>query len=119
MEGLMQPDHLRARTLLWAEEEIRVSRLPSKAAAVLEALLYRGELPRGDVASLVGTGESQARRVISALTDRGVLTSESTRCARVPHLSSCARLSMDAWIVSREDSLKRSSQDRNALDRCK
>ena len=79
MKGLMQPDQVRARILLWAEEEIRVSRLPPKAAAVLEALLYRGELPRGDVASLVGTGERQARRVISALTDRGVLTSESTR----------------------------------------
>jgi hypothetical protein len=47
MEGLMQPDQLRARILLWTE--------------------------------LVGTGERQARRVVSALIERGVLLSESTR----------------------------------------
>jgi hypothetical protein len=46
--------------------------------AVLEALLYRGELPRGD-AVILNTGERQARRVVSALTDHGVLTSESSR----------------------------------------
>jgi Fic family protein len=79
MEGLMQPDTLRARILLWAEEEIRLSKLPPKSGAVLEALLYRGELPRGDAAAIVGTGERQARRVVSALTEHGVLTSESTR----------------------------------------
>ena len=52
MEGLMQPDRLRARILLWAEEEIRLDQLPPKSGAVLEALLYRGELPRGDAAAI-------------------------------------------------------------------
>ena len=75
----MQPDPLRARILLWAQKEIRLDKLPPKSGAVLEALLYRGELPRGDAAAIIGTGERQARRVVSALTDRGVLTSESTR----------------------------------------
>jgi Fic family protein len=79
MEALMQPDQLRARILLWAEEEIRLDRLPPKSGAVLEALLYRGELPRGDAAAIVGTGERQARRVVSALINEGVLVSESTR----------------------------------------
>jgi Fic family protein len=79
MEGLIQPDRLRARILLWTEEEIRLDRLPPKSGAVLEALLYRGELPRGDAAAIVGTGERQARRVVSALIKRGVLLSDSTR----------------------------------------
>jgi Fic family protein len=79
MEGLMQPDRLRARILLWAEEEIRLNKLPPKSGAVLEALLYRGELPRGDAAAILSTGERQARRVVSALTEHGVLASESTR----------------------------------------
>ena len=79
MEGLTQPDQLRARILLWTEEEIRVDRLPPKSGAVLEAVLYRGELPRGAAAAIVGTGERQARRVVSALIERGVLLSESTR----------------------------------------
>ncbi|HTZ81557.1 MAG TPA: Fic family protein [Candidatus Acidoferrales bacterium] len=79
MEGLMQPDRLRTRILLWAEEEIRIRELPSKSESILEAILYRGELPRSDVAKIVGAGERHARRIVSALTKRGVLTSESSR----------------------------------------
>jgi Fic family protein len=79
MEGLMQADQLRTRILLWVEEEIRLNKLPPKSGAILEAVLYRGELPRADAAGIVGTGERQARRVVSALVDKGVLISESTR----------------------------------------
>jgi Fic family protein len=93
MEGLMQPDRLRTRILLWAEEEIRLNKLPPKANNILEALLYRGELPRGDAAAIVGTGERQARRVVSALIDQGVVTSESTRAP--------LRLTFPAALASR------------------
>ena len=50
MEGLVQPDRLRHRILIWAEEEIRIGALPPKSGAVLQAILYRGDLPRGEVA---------------------------------------------------------------------
>ena len=79
MESLMQPDRLRARILLWAEEEIKLKRLPPRSGRVLEALLYRGELPRGDVAGVLGVVERHARRVVSALADRGVLASDGPR----------------------------------------
>jgi hypothetical protein len=79
MERLVQPDRLRDRILIWAEEEIRANTLPPKTGAVLEAVLYRCELPRGDVALLLGTSERNARRVTSALLERGVLVSASTR----------------------------------------
>ncbi len=79
MEGLMQPDQLRTRILTWVDEEVHLNKLPPKAHNILEALLYRGELPRGDAATIIGTGERQARRVVSALVERGVVTSESTR----------------------------------------
>ncbi len=79
MEQLVQPDRLRDRILVWAEEEVRADSLPPKAGQVLEAVLFRGELPRGDVADLLGTGDRQARRVVSALLERGVLVSGSTR----------------------------------------
>lgn len=79
MESLIQPDRLRARILLWAEEEIRLGRLPLKSGSILEAVLYRGELPRGDADTVVGTGERQARRVVSALLNREVLVSDSSR----------------------------------------
>src|SRR6202051_4551291 len=46
MGRLMQPHELRARILLWAEEEIRLDKLPPKSGTILEAILYRGELPR-------------------------------------------------------------------------
>ena len=93
MEGLMQPAQLRSRILLWADEEVRLTRLPPKANHILEALLYRGELPRGEAAALVGTGERQARRVVSALGDLGAITSDSTRAP--------LRLAFPATLASR------------------
>ena len=93
MEELMQPDTLRARILLWTEEEMRLDRLLPKSGAILEAVLYRGELPRGDAAGIVGTGERQARRVVSALIERGVLISESSRAP--------LRLAFPAALASR------------------
>jgi Fic family protein len=93
MEGLMQPDQLRTRVLTWANEEVRLNKLPSKANNILEALLYRGELPRSNAAAIVGTGERQARRVVSALIDQGVVTSESTRAP--------LRLAFPAALTSR------------------
>jgi Fic family protein len=93
MEELMQPEQLRARILLWTEEQIRLDRLPPKSASVLEAVLYRGELPRGDAAAIVGTGDRQARRVVSALLERGVLLSDSTRAP--------LRLALPATLAAR------------------
>ena len=79
MENLVEPNRLRARILLWIEEEVRMGALPAKAGSVLEAVLYRGELPRGEVADVLGVSDRQARRVVAALTERRVLTSESPR----------------------------------------
>jgi Fic family protein len=77
MEGLMQPDALRARILLWAEEQIKLSKLPPSSGRVLEALLYRGNLPRSGVASIAGSSTRTATRIVSALTEAGVLTSDT------------------------------------------
>jgi Fic family protein len=93
MESLIQPDHLRARILTWTEEQIRLGQLPPKSGAILEAVLYRGELPRADASSLVGTGDRQARRIVSALLERNVLTSDSTRAT--------LRLALPASLASR------------------
>ncbi len=95
MQGLMQPDRLRTRLLVWAEEEIRASALPPKSGQVLEAVLYRGELPRGDVARLLGVSERSARRITSALIARGALASASSRAPL--HLAFPARLAL-RWM---------------------
>ena len=79
MEGLVQPDRLRHRLLVWAREEIAVGDLPPKSELVLEAVLYRGELPRSEVPNLLGVGERQARRLVSALLGQEVLTATSPR----------------------------------------
>ena len=93
MENLVQPDRLRTRILLSAEEEIRLGELPQKSGSILEAVLYRGELPRGDADTVVGTGERQAGRIVSALLDKGVLVSESSRAP--------LRLAFPAALASR------------------
>jgi Fic family protein len=79
MEGLMQPDRLRTRILVWAEEEARMNLLPARSGAVLEAILYRGELPRGDAAGLLGLTPRHARRIVSELLRRGVVVSQGSR----------------------------------------
>src|ERR1700733_5107288 len=79
MEELMQPDRLRARILLWVEEEIRLGKLPPKSGNILETVLYRGELPRADAAGVVGASERHARRIVAALAERGVLAAEGAR----------------------------------------
>ena len=82
------------RRLIFATaEEVRIGALPPRSGVVLEAVLFRGELPRGDVAAVLGIGERQARRVTSALVDRDILVSE---CSRAP-----LRLAFPARIASR------------------
>ncbi len=79
MRDLVQPDKLRARILLWSEEQIRSGELPPKTGLLLEALLYRGELPRADVPALLGVGDRQARRITGALIDDGILTTSGPK----------------------------------------
>ncbi|MDR3701968.1 MAG: Fic family protein [Candidatus Sulfopaludibacter sp.] len=93
MESLVQPDRLRARILMWAEEEIRLGQLPAKSGTLLEALLYRGELPRGDADAIAGTSERQGRRIVSALLEKEVLVSKSSRAP--------LRLAFPAILASR------------------
>ena len=65
MEGLVQPDRAACAHFIVGREEVRLGQLPPKAGAILEAILYRGELPRADAARIVGTGDRQARRIVS------------------------------------------------------
>jgi Fic family protein len=79
MGQLVQPDRLRSRILNWVDEEVKLDELPPKTKPILEAVLYRGELPRGDVDAVVNTGDRQARRIVSTLIDKGVLSSDNFR----------------------------------------
>ena len=78
---------------MWAEEEVRLNALPAKAGSVLEALLYRGELPRGEVGTVLGKTDRHARRIVAALMARNVLVSEGSRAP--------LRLAFPAALASR------------------
>jgi Fic family protein len=93
MEELVQPKRLRDRILLWSEEEVRANTLPPKAGRILEAILYRGTLPRGEVPELLGASERSARRIVAALAEHGVIVSESSRAP--------LRLAFPAKLASR------------------
>lgn len=84
MENLLQPERLRVRILLWAEEEARLGALPTKAGAVLDAVIRHGELPRGEVAALIGATPRHGRRIVAALLQRGVLVAASPRAPLRP-----------------------------------
>lgn len=79
VEGLMRPDRLRDHILIWAEEEMRAGALPPKADTVLQAVLYQGQIERGEVEVSLGTSARTARRVTSALLEAGALSSASSR----------------------------------------
>lgn len=79
MESLMQPGRLRDRIHIWAEEEIRADELPLKSTQVLDAVLYRGEIERGELAEILAVTPRHARRISSALLEKGILTSAGVR----------------------------------------
>ena len=79
MEDLVQPEMLHRRIKLWVREEVELGTLHEKAGPLLEAILYRGELPRGEVPERLGTSARTANRVVAGLIDHGVVTSESPK----------------------------------------
>jgi len=65
----------------------RAARFPPSAGHLLEHLVYRGVLPRGEVPRLLHLEERTARRVVRRLADEGFVTSASSRAPiafRVP-----------------------------------
>ena len=93
MEMLMMPDRLVNRILLWTEEEIHAGELPPQSRIIMRNVLYRGEIPRGEVTRLLGSSPRHARRITSALLKRGILVSQSTRAP--------LRLAFPAELASR------------------
>lgn len=79
MESLMKPKELQTRVRVWAEEETRLRRLPIGSITILDALLYRHELPRSELPTLLRVGERQASRITNALIASGAVTAETSR----------------------------------------
>lgn len=79
MERLVQADSLIGRVVRWAESETAAGRLVPRSDRLLEALLARGALERGEAERVVGASDRTARRVTSALIASGVVESDSPR----------------------------------------
>jgi hypothetical protein len=74
---LLDPPELQRRMELYVRDEESAERLPKRSFAVLREALLAGELERGRVPGLIETSERTARRVISALLQKRLLTSRS------------------------------------------
>lgn len=79
MEQLMEPRELLNRMEIWTDEEVRSKRLPKGSWPLLRETVLTGEFARSHAEALTGYQERQARSVLSALLDRGVLTSPSPK----------------------------------------
>jgi Fic family protein len=79
MEKLMQPDLLRTRILRWAHEETELGTLPQQSIQILETILYRGEISRGEMSSLLNVTDRHARRLTAVLIEKGILISDTPK----------------------------------------
>ena len=95
MEELVAPDKLRNRIFAWANEEIKAKTFLPQSLTILERLLYQGELAREEITTMFDVTPRQARRYVEALTDLGVLVSETTRAPY--HLAFPAKLASQ-WM---------------------
>lgn len=93
MEKLVQPERLRNRIRTWAEEEAGLKNISQRAGQLLEAVLYRGEVPRAEVAQILGLSVRYSRDPVADLLRLGVLVSEHTRAP--------LRLAFPASLASR------------------
>jgi Fic family protein len=76
MTGLFDLDNLAARLRRVVETDLQ---LDPRGATILQAVLARGELPRGEAASLIGLGDRTGRAILSELTGRGLLASDTPK----------------------------------------
>jgi Fic family protein len=79
MESLVRPDRIRDRIIGWCKSQVEAGKLPKQSPALLEAVLYRGEIKRGELMDLLKVARRTATRIASELLDTGILASESTK----------------------------------------
>jgi Fic family protein len=79
MSELMQPRSLRDRIMKWADEAAAYGNLPARAPRVLDAILFRGSLPKSEVAEVIGQSARSARAATNALSKQGIIASSGAQ----------------------------------------
>jgi Fic family protein len=79
MGALLEPLELSRRIELYAEESVRAGRLPKGSWPLLREALLAGALERGRAPALTGYQQRQARSVLAALVQQGLLVSDTPK----------------------------------------
>jgi Fic family protein len=89
MSTLLEPSSLQGRIKRYCEEEEACGELQKGSFPIIREVLLSGEIARGAVESVTGYKDRQARNIVRALLDKGLLNSESTRAPlrlSIPHV---------------------------------
>jgi hypothetical protein len=76
MASLLQPAELLNRIGVCVAEEVSAKRLSKGSFDLIREAVHSGEFERGRASDVTGYGDRQARTVLSALVDRGLLRSD-------------------------------------------
>lgn len=81
MEGLLRLDQIEARIDWYVETRTKHGKKPlrNEAARLLRAVFMRGAIPRGMAVEILNMSERNARRIVSALIEEGLLQSQTHR----------------------------------------
>ena len=79
MESLVRPEKMLPRIINWSKAQVAAGQLPKQSTSLLEAIIYRGQIGRGELADILQVAPRTARRVASELLDSGIIASESSR----------------------------------------
>jgi Fic family protein len=81
MEGLLRLDQIETRIDWYVETRAKHDKKPLRieAAKLLRAVFMRGAMPRGMAVEILNMSERNARRIVSALIEDGLLQSQSHR----------------------------------------
>jgi hypothetical protein len=98
MRTLLAPEALAGRVREFVAAEAAGNRLDFRVQPLLEQAILFGAVPRGDVPTLIGTSDRQARRLVRPLADRGLLVGTKDAPLRVAFpLDESERLFPHLW----------------------
>lgn len=77
MAGLLDLDGMQKRIQAIVDRKVSFGELKPEAGRLLRDVFLRGEIPRGEIPSIIGMPERSARRVVSSLLEKNYLVSGS------------------------------------------